>query len=66
MHMVEVEFVLMITMLIKLALCVCNFNVISNETMIQAQSGFDSALKSMISDWKTRYANTEIRKSFND
>ena len=61
MHMFEVEVVFMVTLFIKVALCACNFNVISNGTMVQAPSTFDSALKPMIPDRKIRSANTEVR-----
>ena len=63
--MLEFEVALMITMFIKLALCVCNFNVISNGATVQAHSPFDSVLKPMISDWKIRSANTEVQNDFN-
>ena len=63
--MLEFEAVLMITMFIKLSLCVCNFNVTPNGTMPQARSTFDSVLKPMISNRKLRSANTEVWNGFN-
>ena len=65
MHMFEVEVVLIITIFIKLAQCVCNFNAISNGTMAQVQSPFDSVLNTMISDRKIRTDNTEVQNGFN-
>ena len=62
--MLEFEPVLMITMFIKLALYVCNFNVIFNGTMVQARYTFYSVLKPMIFDRKIRSANTEVQNSF--
>ena len=50
MHMFEVDAVLIVTMFVKLAVCACNFNDISNGRMIQAQFMFESVLKPMISD----------------
>ena len=65
MHMFEVEVVLIITIFIKLAQCVCNFNVISNGAMAQAQSPFDSVLNPMISDRKIRTDNAAVQNCFN-
>ena len=65
MHMFEAEVILMVTMFMKVVLYACNFNVISNGTMVQTPSTFDSVLKPMISDSKIRSANTEVRNCFN-
>ena len=65
MHMFEVEVVSMITLFIKFALFACSYNVISNETMVQAQPTFDRVLNPMISDWKIRSAKTGVRNKFN-
>ena len=59
MYMFGTEVVLMVIMFIKFALSACNFNVISNETMVQAQPTFDSALEPM-TIFQTKLSNVVI------
>ena len=58
-------FLLMVTMFFKLALCACNYNVISNEALLQAPSAFGIVLKPMINDFYIQKHSTQPDVFFN-